>query len=198
MAATLVAWPARVAEAHDLAEDLLHDLPERWAHTAGVARRAAELAAAIGDDDAELLVAAAWLHDIGYAERLTDTGFHPLDGGRHLLRHGWPRRLTALVAHHSGACYVAEARGLTSEMSQFPREESPLAEALTYADQTVGPHGRRMGVRDRIADMLARHGKDSPNAVVHHVRGPYLLDVARRVEQRLALRSTAGVSGARA
>ncbi len=30
------------------------------------------------------LVAAAYLHDIGYAPELAITGFHPLDGARHL------------------------------------------------------------------------------------------------------------------
>jgi hypothetical protein len=33
--------------------------------------------------------------------------------------------------------------------------------------------------------MLRRHGPDSVNARVHHARGPYLLDVAKRVERRL-------------
>ncbi|NUT32336.1 MAG: HD domain-containing protein [Hamadaea sp.] len=179
--------PVRADQARDLAADLLHDLPERWTHTAGVAARASELAVTVGVDDPELLVAAAWLHDIGYARHLRDTGFHPLDGGRHLRRHGWPPRLAALVAHHSGACYVAQARGLGDAMAaEFPREQSPLADALTYADQTIGPHGRRMTVPDRIADMLARHGADSPNARAHHRRGPFLLEVASRVEHRLA------------
>ena len=32
----------------------------------------------------ELLVAAARLHDVGYAEPAKDTGFRPIDGGRYL------------------------------------------------------------------------------------------------------------------
>jgi hypothetical protein len=31
--------------------------------------------------DRPVLIAAAWLHDIGYAPGLPETGFHPLDGG---------------------------------------------------------------------------------------------------------------------
>jgi putative nucleotidyltransferase with HDIG domain len=178
-----VVTPLRRYAAQDLAHELLADLPGRWRHTAGVARRAEEVAATIGDDDADLLVAAAWLHDIGYAEPVRDSGFHPLDGGRYLRRHGWPDRLAALVAHHSGACFVAEVRGLS--LADFPHEESPLADALTYADQTIGPDGRSMSVPERIADMLARHGPDSPNAVAHPRRGPYLLAVADRVTSRL-------------
>lgn len=176
----------RAGDARDLAHELLRDLPGRWVHTAGVARRAAQVARTIGDDDAELLVAAAWLHDIGYADSLRDTGFHPLDGGRYLLAGGWSHRLGALVAHHSGACFVAEVRGLRLSMAEFPREITPLSDALTYADQTIGPDGRSMKVADRIADMLDRHGADSPNAKAHAKRGPFLLGVAERVEARLA------------
>ena len=178
--------PVRVGAARDLAHRLLRGLPERWEHTAGVAHRAAQIAVTVGPDDGDLLVAAAWLHDIGYADALAGTGFHPLDGARYLDRAGWPRRLSALVAHHSGARFVAAARGLAADLARYPREESPLADALTYADQTVGPYGRPVGVRQRMSGMLARHGADSPHARVHRRRGPYLLAVARRVQRRLA------------
>jgi putative nucleotidyltransferase with HDIG domain len=174
----------RTQAAREFAHELLAGMPQRWRHTVGVARRAEEIAATIGDDDADLLVAAAWLHDIGYAEPVKDTGFHPLDGGRYLRRHDWPERLAALVAHHSGACFTAEVRGLS--LAEFPRELSPLSDAVTYADQTIGPDGRSMTVRDRMADMLARHGADSPNAKAQPLRGPFLLGVADRVESRLA------------
>lgn len=176
----------RVDEARDLARELLKDLPERWAHTVGVAEYAERLIPVIGDDDPELLVSAAWLHDIGYSAALVDTGFHPVDGARHLRARRCPHRLTGLVAHHSGACFVAQARGLADALAEFPREESALADALTYADQSVGPHGKRMSVGDRIADMLRRHGPASTHAAVQQARGPHLLAVAARVEGRLA------------
>src|SRR6266511_1051287 len=68
----------RVHEARDVAQAVLSGLPSRWRHTVGVARCAEELAATLDADDGEQLVAAAWLHDIGYAEDLVDTGFHLL------------------------------------------------------------------------------------------------------------------------
>ncbi|MEU7905109.1 HD domain-containing protein [Actinoplanes sp. NPDC049118] len=179
----------RVDHARRVAQIVLADLPERWQHTAGVAGRAEELAAALGEDP-DVLVAAAWLHDIGYAETVRDTGFHPLDGARYLDDNGWPQRISALVAHHSGACYVAAVRNLQDAMLAYPREESSLADALTYADQTVGPGGRRMPVEQRISDMLRRHGPRSPNAVAHRLRGPHLLALAHRVECRLAAAGT--------
>src|SRR6185503_17372573 len=101
-----------VTAARDLAESLLSGLPDRWSHTMAVAARAAQLAPTVAGRDRDLLVAAAWLHDIGYSEAAAVTGFHPLDGARLLDRDGWPHRIAWLVAHHSGAVFVARARGM--------------------------------------------------------------------------------------
>jgi putative nucleotidyltransferase with HDIG domain len=185
--------PALVREARDLAQILLAGLPERWGHTIGVARRAEELVGTLdAPDDVDDLIAAAWLHDIGYADELRDTGFHPLDGARHLDRLGWPRRLVALVAHHSDARSVAGAWGLHDEVSAYPREESAVADALTYADQTVGPAGRSMTLDQRLAEMLHRQSPGSPNAAVHHLREPVLRAAVDRVERRLAAAARGG------
>src|SRR6476646_2282426 len=84
-------------------EILRKDMPERWQHTQGVARRAAELSVTVAEGARPLLVAAAWLHDIGYAPTLKRTGLHPLDGGLYLRKQRWDEALCALMAHHSGA-----------------------------------------------------------------------------------------------
>ena len=178
--------PALVARARQLARTLLHPLPERVQHTQGVANRAAEVAVTVPPADRCMLVAAAWLHDIGYSPLIRHTGFHPLDGGLYLRDHGWDERLVCLVAHHSGARFVPVARGFATLMADFLFEDSAVSDALTYADQTVGPHGRPMTVPYRIAEAIARHGPDSPNALARVDRVPYLLGVADRVEKRLA------------
>jgi putative nucleotidyltransferase with HDIG domain len=176
-----------VHRARVVAQHLLVNVPERWRHTIGVARRAETVAGTVGSRGAsEVLLAAAWLHDIGYAARLRDTGFHPLDGARHLQAEGWPSRIVGLVAHHSAALCVAQVRGLATEIACFSHEESPVADALTYADQTVGPNGRIMNFEQRLADMLGRHGPDSPNAAAHAQRAPVLRAAVQRVEERLA------------
>ena len=64
--------------------------------------------------DRDLLIAAAWLHDIGYSPLVVDTGLHSLDGARYLQRLGYPARLCGLIAHHSGARFEATQRGLTA------------------------------------------------------------------------------------
>ena len=175
-----------VEHARRLAKRLLRKTPERWQHTRGVADRAAELAGAVKPTDRRLLIAAAWLHDIGYSPFIRRTGFHPLDGGLYLRKHRWDPRLAALVVHHSGARFVPVERGFADQMAKFAFEESPLSDALTYADQTVGPQGRRMTIEYRINEAITRHGPDSPNARARVDRVPYLLAAAARVEDQLS------------
>jgi hypothetical protein len=177
-----------VEDAHQLAEDLLAELSARWQHTQGVAARAVSAVPAVPESDRPLLVAAAWLHDIGYAGPLRDTGFHPVDGARFLRQHGWPTTVVGLVAHHSGARFVAAVRDQTALLIPFSDGRStdgPLADALTFADQTTAANGTVVGVDERMADMLRRHGPDSPNARCHDRRAPVLRAAVHRTEQRL-------------
>ncbi|MEU7903344.1 HD domain-containing protein [Actinoplanes sp. NPDC049118] len=175
-----------VHEARHLARILLAQMPERWQHTIGVAGQAEQVIPTVPAADADLLVAVAWLHDIGYAKMLRTSGFHPLDGARYLTAHGCPLRLAALVAHHCEAFLIAEVRGLAEELATYPREQSAVTDALTYADQTISPGGQPMTFQHRLTDMLHRHGPDSPNAAVHPRREPLLRAAVNRVERRLA------------
>jgi len=70
---SLTDWASQVAR------DKLESLPSRWAHVQGVARQARTLRAIAGQD-ADLLEAAAVLHDVGYGPDIAVTGFYPLDG----------------------------------------------------------------------------------------------------------------------
>jgi hypothetical protein len=150
-----------VHRARDLAQRLLVDVPQRWRRTIAVARRAEGVADTVGPPrEGDVLLAAAWLHDIGHAPESYETGFPPADAAHHLELLGWPPRIVALVAHHSAGPSVAIRR--------FPREVSPVADALTYADQTVGPDGRVIGLPesgpgsaavDRVKRRLAELGR---------------------------------------
>ncbi|NMO55155.1 hypothetical protein HH310_28710 [Actinoplanes sp. TBRC 11911] len=131
-------------------------------------------------------MAAAWLHDIGYAPALQTTGFHPLDGALYLHARQWPMAVAALVAHHSGAAEVAAVRGLVGAVAGFPPPALAVGDALTYADQTVGPDGDSVTFAERLADMLRRHGPDSANAIAHARREPVLRAAVNRVDRRLA------------
>lgn len=178
-----------VAEARALAESLLDDVGSRWQHTCGVAARATTAVAALPDEQRPLLIAAAWLHDIGYAPPLRRSGFHPLDGAYYLQEHGWPPPVAGLVAHHSGARLVAHVLDLDEEMGHFPASayaSGPVADALTYADQTTAPDGSPVDVEHRLADMLRRHSPDSPNARCHTPRAALIRAAVDRTTERLA------------
>lgn len=180
---TLVAF-----EAQQLSRRLLATNPERMRHTAAVAARAASLAGAVDDGDVNLLVAAAWVHDIGYSQALRETGFHPLDGARFLESLGWDPRLCGLVAHHSGSRFVAAVMGLDSALSEFPFVQDAVSDALTIADQTVGPNGRRLTLDERLRDMLEWHGPESPNAQGHSQREAYFRATLQRFTAQLVAR----------
>ncbi len=159
---------------------------QRWVHVQAVGARAAELAAAVDPADRDLLIGAALLHDIGYAPELVMTGFHPLDGASHLERAGFPRRLVALVAHHSGARFEAAERGLLRELEAWPLEDSPVMDALVAADLTTGPRGQRFSFDERLDEILARYPAGS---VVHRAMSrarPVLAVHVERVDARLS------------
>jgi putative nucleotidyltransferase with HDIG domain len=152
------AWAEALAERY-----LSQALPRRWAHVQAVASRAAAAADALGGD-ADLLVCAAWLHDIGYAPSVAETGFHPLDGARLVEGLCKDGRLAALVAHHSGAAVEASLRGLSGPLNaEFACERSAAADALWWADLTTGPDGESVTATERLAEIERRYG---PNHLV--------------------------------
>jgi len=64
--------------------------------TAQESHAAAAGAALLRPNDTDVVRAAAWLHDIGYAAGLVDTGCHPIDGARHLRRLDAPNDVVEL------------------------------------------------------------------------------------------------------
>ena len=152
--APLVQWAVECAAL------LLPPLGDRWLHVQGVVRRAYSLADVFAPDDAEHLVAAALLHDIGYAPALRVTGTHQLDGARFVRAYGH-ERLASLVAYHSEARFELALRGLAEALARYPREVSPISDALTYCDVTTSPTGRRVSMDERLVKVIARYGPDS-------------------------------------
>ena len=172
--------------ARGVARDLLADeLPRRWAHVQGVVAKAERVAACLALSG-EALVAAAWLHDVGYAPDVIDTGFHPLDGARYLAGVGAPERVVNLVARHSNAILEAEFRGIGGRVAEFPDEGGAVRDALWYCDLTTSPDGRPVGAGERIAEIKERYG---PGDIVTRFiteGASELLAAVERTERRLA------------
>jgi hypothetical protein len=173
----LEAWAA------DEAERLLSPLGDRWKHVRAVGERAHSVTAILDPEDRRYLVAAAYLHDIGYAPELQRTGLHQLDGARYIWSHG-AERLACLVAHHSEARFEIRLRGFGDELAAYEREDSWVSDALTYCDLTTGPTGRRITLEDRIAEVEQRYGEGE---IVDALRQatPFLVDAVERTEDRL-------------
>jgi hypothetical protein len=175
-----------VGDARDLARTLLEGpLPRRWRHVQSVARRAGWVAVTLSLS--EDLVVGAWLHDIGYAPELVQTGFHPLDGARYLRSVGVDEQVLSLVAYHSCSPIEAEVRGLRSDlMSEFQAADPELTDALLYCDMTTGPDGSNVNPADRLVEIRGRYGPDHEVTRFVELAAPEILTTAARVEELLA------------
>jgi hypothetical protein len=134
-----VAVMTSVEAARVMAEtELVGPLSSRWPHVRSVARRARWAAKTLALF--EHLVAAAWLHDIGCASDLVQTGFHPLDSARYLRRASVNRQVVSLVAYHSCAEVEADVLGLLTfwHRSSSPENHCLLMFALLRHDDRAG------------------------------------------------------------
>jgi hypothetical protein len=174
-----------VDDAAEFARTILAEaLPRRWRHVRSVARRARWVAKELSLSDD--LVVAAWLHDVGYAPQLVETGFHPLDGARYLRREGIDEQVVNLVANHSCAHIEAEVRGLGVALaSEFPPADSQLTDALLFCDMTTGPDGDYVRPADRLVEIRGRYGPDHEVTRFVERAAPEILTTAGRVEQLL-------------
>jgi putative nucleotidyltransferase with HDIG domain len=179
---TLAFW------AEPLARALLQEpLPRRWAHSQGVAARARGLAPVLGAD-ADLLEAAAWLHDIGYAPGVATTGLHQLDGARYLrdAQHA-DALLCRLVAHHSCAIIEAGERGLADVLSlEFETAPYAVSSVLTCCDMTTSPDGEPVSVEQRLAEIQDRYGPGHLVSRSIQRAAPMILSSVQQVQGRAA------------
>lgn len=117
----MTGWPgaavwraaASPVAAHEIAQAVLG--PAEYLRTRGVAQQAARLARNVHLDrpGRALLLAAAWLHDVG------DPGAGRPDGARALRRAG-QEPLARVAAHRRFAAMEAAIRGLTPLTAEFP------------------------------------------------------------------------------
>lgn len=180
-----VAAVVEIAWARAQAERLLVPVGARWAHTLAVADQAELLRSAFSQADGDLLVAAAYLHDVGYAGELICTGFHPLDGA--LWLGGLVEtEVVALVAHHSCSWVEAEMRGLGAPLEALPHPRPELLDALTYCDMTSGPEGQRVTLDERLAEVTDRYGPGHVVTKAITEAAGYLREAVTRTQARIS------------
>ncbi|SHW51053.1 metal dependent phosphohydrolase [Mycobacteroides abscessus subsp. abscessus] len=147
--------------ARRLAERHLSGLPRRWAHVQAVAAASERMRPHLDVETGNCLVAAAWLHDIGYASDLRVTGFHPLDGARFLRSQGFPEAVVSLVAFHTGAAVEAEVRGIEG-LEEFAEPAAEILDVLTFCDLTTGPDGSPVSAAARLDEVMERYRPEDP------------------------------------
>lgn len=171
--------------ATEQATTLLAPLGNRWLHVQGVVEQACWVGKILNEENRNYLIAAAYLHDIGYAPSLKKTGFHPLDGAEYVRSTFGDERLACLVAHHSEARFEAQLWGVADALAVFPRERSATADALLYCDMTTGPTGMHVSLKERTAEVLHRYGKTHVVAQSVRLSMPYVALAVGRTQKRL-------------
>jgi hypothetical protein len=76
-------------------------------------------------------------------------------------------------------------RGLSAELAVFPDEETPLRDALWWADLTTTPDGEPTKVDQRLAEVEARYGPEHLVTAFIRQASPELVGAVERTEQRL-------------
>jgi HD domain len=170
-------------EARSIAERLLAPLGDRWRHARAVGQRAQEVGRILSEPERRFLVAAAYLHDVGYAPALRRTGLHQLDGA-HYVRSLGQERLASLIAHHSESRFEVQLRGFGDELGLYEREASWTTDALTYCDLTTGPLGQPMTLDERITEVEQRYGQGEIVTALRQAT-PYLAAAVARTQERL-------------
>lgn len=152
----------------------------RRAHSLEVGRKVESVAHNVNEAWREDLVAAAYLHDIGYAHPCT--GLHAIDGAAFLKDQGFSPLVCHLVAYHSCSPIEAEVRGLTAELYlpfSYPNVEPDLHRIVCWADMTTGPTGATVTVDERLNEILERYGPDDVVSQFIHRARPLLQRMAQ-------------------
>lgn len=154
----LVDHARRIAQSH-----LEASRPMRWQHVTAVAALAERLAVALDAPSRETVVTAAWLHDIGRAPGVRDTGFRALDAARFLTAtKRFPAEVIALVAHHGSAASEAIEHGLHRHLARFRRPDPTTLALLSAADLCTDPVGDLVTPAERIGGILHRYAPSHP------------------------------------
>ncbi len=183
----LVADLPDVVAAERLAALLLAGDRDRLRHVRTAAAAALLVCDTVAREDVVLLLCATVLHDIGYAPAVRSSGFHPLDGGCWLLSGGAPATVAGAVARHSESLLQPGAAAWPTDPTVLPAAPGPVADAITYADQTTTADGRRTTLLDRlVARGRCRLPTDAVAGERDRLRTERLAYAVARVEVRMA------------
>jgi hypothetical protein len=84
-----------------------------------------------------------------------------------------------------GAWREAELRGLSAELAEWVDEETPLRDALWWADMTTSPDGEVVSFDERVKEIQERYGPDDLVTFFIRQAEPELRAAVERTEARL-------------
>lgn len=173
-------------EAEIFVSEQFADYPERLRHILVVAERVRQSARDINElnpgfnIDETLAYCAGLVHDIGYLEDIADTGFHPLDGYRFLLRSGFPELARRIVGH---GCAIEEAELLGITLPEGI--DDLIARLITYWDMQVRTGGEIAGYEIRLRDVLTQYGEDSLIGRANRCARPRIEQIIEQINRLL-------------
>ena len=171
---TVGVCPARVPDplaryARECASMLLAGREAALARAETAARTVEAAAKALRRPRPEMLVASAYLHDIGTSEQAVRSGLPSVDGAVELLSMGWPDPVISLVAHQLQSRMIARYLDAGPQLALITRIQGWPADILDYAILTTGADGairpveeglaaveREQAAEPRIPDRIAR------------------------------------------
>lgn len=95
--------------------------------------------------------------------------------------------MVSLVAYHTGASYEAVECGPTDQLAVFEMPDQTNLDLLTFVDLTTSPTGQRVGVRERLDEIVSRYGRDDPVYRAAMRSRQYLIDSCGRAAAVLGL-----------
>lgn len=162
-----------IEEAKQLVDTLLADNLNRTAHIYGVVSIVKDLCVQYGlsEEETNLAIQSAYLHDIGYAEDLNLNNFHAVDGFEFLKKNGWHDVVSMVALHHtySGLLAKMSREDLTHYYSKYPLTEEFMKYffIVTEADLQTSGKGITVSFEERIADIQDRYG--AVNVITKHI-----------------------------
>ncbi|MBI9112028.1 HAD-IIB family hydrolase [Maridesulfovibrio ferrireducens] len=135
----------------------------RFAHMKQAARTAERIARQTGlnKKQADKLITAALFHDIGYSEKLGQTGFHPLDGAAFLAHVGAQEEVIEAVLWHSSTqrdiYFYPEIENIYKNFPD-PSENNHTLKGVSYCDFRTSPVGQSFSFGQRISEFKKRPG----------------------------------------
>ena len=151
-------------------------------HLTTVAARAEGLSglAKLNGEARDRVRMAALLHDIGKTPLYRKTDFHPIDSANAAVSMG-RGDLCELIAHHTGARFEVQLRGITIP---WPWRGGDEADILMLADLTTSVNGRALSLSERRLEITIRLGPDSLQARALESVWPLTATAAARLDPK--------------